>query len=83
MIVFWIKTVSTIHAFILAMCTHPHVQHVAQAELDSVIGSQRLPSLSDRAQLPYIEAVVTELMRWLPVGPLGKLYDFILPDSRS
>ena len=58
--------------FFLAMCTHPHVQHSAQAELDRVIGNDQLPSMADRAQLPYIDALMKEVLRWGPVAPLGE-----------
>lgn len=58
------------------MCTHPHVQRVAQAELDNVIGRDRLPTISDRAQLAYINALVKELWRWGPIAPLGELLTF-------
>ena len=43
----------------------------AQAEIDAVIGTARLPSFDDRPKLPYIEAIVKEVFRWNPVGPLG------------
>ncbi|KAF8510041.1 cytochrome P450 [Gautieria morchelliformis] len=51
--------VSSITTFFLAMCTHPRVQLAAQAEIDSVIGSERLPLVSDRPQLPYINAMAS------------------------
>jgi cytochrome P450 len=54
------------------MCTHPRVQLAAQAELDAVIGNERLPTVADRAQLPYIDAIVKEVLRWGPVGRMGK-----------
>jgi len=47
------------------------VQKKAQAELDSVIGNDRLPNLGDQAHLPYINAVVTEVIRWNSVAPTG------------
>ena len=53
------------------MCTHPLAQLAAQAELDSVLGNERLPSISDRARLPYVDAIVKEVLRWAPVGPLS------------
>lgn len=65
------QTVSAIHSFFLAMTIHPEVLKRAQAEIDYVIGTDRMPSLSDRPNLPYIEAVVKEVLRWNPVGPLG------------
>lgn len=54
------------------MAMYPKVQGKAQAELDAVIGSQRLPEFSDRPSLPYVNALVKETMRWQLVGPLGK-----------
>jgi cytochrome P450 len=64
-------TVSTIESFFLAMRRYPRVQACAQAELDRVVGPDRMPDLSDRAQLPYIEAILAEVYRWVPVLPLG------------
>ncbi|KAK8080937.1 cytochrome P450 [Apiospora hydei] len=39
----------------------------AQADLDRVVGRDRLPTFEDRAQLPYIDAIVCEVLRWRPV----------------
>lgn len=49
------------------------VQKKAQAEIDSVIGNERLPGLSDRPHLPYVMALVTEVLRWNSVAPTGTL----------
>lgn len=57
--------------FVLAMVLCPDVQKRAQAEIDSVIGRDRLPTFEDRASLPYIDAIVRETFRWQPVVPLG------------
>ncbi|PCH41346.1 cytochrome P450 [Wolfiporia cocos MD-104 SS10] len=64
-------TVSAINSFFLAMMCYPEVQKKAQLEIDSVIGSDRLPVLADRDQLPYINALCSEVLRWQPVAPLG------------
>ena len=53
------------------MVLYPEVLKKAQAEIDSVVGSQRLPTFEDREQLPYIEAIIMETMRWHPVAGLG------------
>ena len=53
------------------MVTHPIVQRKAQAELDRVIGSNRLPSFQDHDSLPYTRAVMKECLRWHSVLPLG------------
>ncbi len=55
----------------LAMTLYPDVMHCAQAQLDAVIGRGRLPTFDDRPNLPYIEAMVKEILRWRPVGPVG------------
>ncbi|KAG2134902.1 cytochrome P450 [Suillus bovinus] len=62
---------ATLMVFALAMVLYPDVQKRAQAEIDSVVGRERLPTFEDRASLPYIEAVVRETWRWEPVVPLG------------
>lgn len=55
------------------MTLHPAVLARAQAELDAVVGSgpDRLPTLADRAALPYVDAIVKETSRWRTVIPLG------------
>ncbi|EIW84448.1 cytochrome P450 [Coniophora puteana RWD-64-598 SS2] len=64
-------TGSTLMIFILAMALYPEVQTRAQSEIDSVVGSGRLPSFDDWETLPYVEAVFRETLRWYPVVPLG------------
>ncbi|KAF9050876.1 OrdA protein [Hymenopellis radicata] len=64
-------TVSAQYAFFLAMLLNPDVQKRAQAEIDDVVGGDRLPTFNDREHLPYVNAVVTELLRWHNVAPLG------------
>jgi len=64
-------TAASLYAFFLAMVLFPDVQRTAQAEIDSVIGGGRLPRFADHEQLPYTSAVVTELLRWHSVAPLG------------
>ena len=62
---------ATIEAFLLAMTLFPDVQTKAQAELDSVLRGERLPTYQDRDHLPYVNALCTELIRWMPVTPMG------------
>ena len=56
---------------ILAMVLNPAVQQKAQAEIDRVVGRDRLPDWSDRESLPYVGAVCREVLRWRPIVPLG------------
>lgn len=53
------------------MTLYLDVQARAQAELDTVIGTDRLPDFNDRDSLPYINALCSEIIRWLPATPLG------------
>ncbi|CAG8232246.1 unnamed protein product [Penicillium nalgiovense] len=64
-------TVCAIEIFFLAMTLHPEVQVKAQDEIDRVLGPCQLPTVADRSRLPYIDAVVKEVLRWHPVGPMG------------
>lgn len=63
-------TSSALRAFFLAMSVYPDVQKRAQKEIDRIGGISRLPRLEDRANLPYINAVIKECLRWLPSVPL-------------
>ena len=56
----------------MTMALHPEVQRKAQEELDQVVGKGRLPDYTDLDSLPYIQALLKELLRWQPVTPLGE-----------
>ncbi|KIJ14344.1 hypothetical protein PAXINDRAFT_12993 [Paxillus involutus ATCC 200175] len=62
---------STLVTFVMAMVLHPDVQDRAHAELDRVVGQDRLPTFSDRASMPYIDAILREISRWCPPSPLA------------
>ncbi|KAJ7483475.1 cytochrome P450 [Mycena latifolia] len=65
------STVSALGTFILAMLCNPEAQLKAQAEIDSVVQKGHLPDFGDEASLPYVSAVVKEVLRWRPVTPIG------------
>ncbi|OJA10779.1 hypothetical protein AZE42_00271 [Rhizopogon vesiculosus] len=73
-------TVSTMLSFILAMLVYPEVQKKAQKELDDVLAMDRLPTFADRPELPYIDCIAWECLRWYPVLPLG-LAHFVSEDD--
>ncbi|KAF5309807.1 hypothetical protein D9611_013581 [Ephemerocybe angulata] len=64
-------TVSAQYAFFLAMVLNPDVQKKAQEEIDRVVGNDRLPNHDDRPNMPYLNAVLTEVLRWNSVAPSG------------
>ncbi|KAI6123318.1 cytochrome P450 [Pisolithus croceorrhizus] len=64
-------TSSTLKTLLLAMILNPEIQDKVHAELDTVVGKGVLPTFEDRKRLPYLQAVLFEVMRWHPVAPLG------------
>jgi cytochrome P450 len=64
----------------LAMVAFPEVQRKAQAELDTVVGRARLPTFADAPHLPYVRAVIKEVLRWRPAVPLGVPHKIIEDD---
>jgi cytochrome P450 len=64
-------TTASVRAFFFVCAKFPEVQRRAQEEVDSVVGTDRLPSLSDRPKLPYVQAVIKEVLRWAPVVNIG------------
>jgi cytochrome P450 len=62
------------------MALHPEVQAKAQADIDRVVGKDRLPDFSDRAALPYLDAITRETHRWHPVFPMS-LYTYRHPTT--
>lgn len=45
------------------MLLYPDAQAAAQKELDDVVGRSRLPEIDDRDSLPYISAILNEVLR--------------------
>ncbi|KAF8988306.1 cytochrome P450 [Cyathus striatus] len=67
-------TSSALSFFVLAMVLFPEVQEKAQQEIDKVVGKGRLPEMNDQACLPYVEAVMHEVLRWNTIIPMGILH---------
>jgi len=55
-------TIAALETFFAAMLLFPEVQKKAQDELDVVLQGQ-LPEFQDEPNLPYISAIVKELLR--------------------
>ncbi|KAJ8096416.1 hypothetical protein PM082_011579 [Marasmius tenuissimus] len=64
-------TAITVHMFFLALTLYPEIQKKAQKEIDAVLGGHRLPTFEDRENLPYLEALTKEVMRFHPAVPNG------------
>jgi cytochrome P450 len=65
------QTSTALETFFYAMTIFPNAQKKAQQELHTVVGSSRLPDYNDWDSLPYLEALLREVLRWRPVFPLG------------
>jgi len=59
------STGAAIVVFILAMVLNPDVQDKAQAEIDQVLERRRLPEFSDQVFLPYVTAIMKEVLRYV------------------
>ena len=46
------------------MIRYPEVAKKTQLEIDKTIGDERLPSPEDRSDLPYIDCILKEVMRY-------------------
>ena len=57
-------------SFILAMTLNQEVQKKAQAEVDRIVGSHRLPEFDDLDDMVYTRAVIMETLRWMTAIPL-------------
>ncbi len=55
------------------MVLHSEVQDKAQAQIDAVVGPERLPTIEDRESLPYIDHILQETMRYY-IHILGFIY---------
>ncbi|XP_039324863.1 cytochrome P450 1A2 [Saimiri boliviensis] len=62
---------------LMYLVTKPEIQRKIQKELDTVIGRERRPRLSDRPQLPYLEAFILETFRHASFVP------FTIPHSTT
>ncbi|XP_076837604.1 cytochrome P450 2G1-like [Brachyhypopomus gauderio] len=64
-------TSTTIRYTLMLLIRHPDIQEKMQTEIDSVIGRERSPLMQDRTSLPFTDAVIHEVQRFLDIVPLG------------
>ncbi|KAJ6516422.1 cytochrome P450 [Mycena sanguinolenta] len=57
--------------FVLILVAYQEAQKKAQDEIDRVVGEDRMPTLEDLEQMPYVRALILELHRFRPNNPLS------------
>jgi cytochrome P450 len=68
---------AAIQYIFLALAKFPEVRKKAQQEMDKVVGTDRMPNENDIPKLKYIHAVVEEVLRFRPAGPLGVPHEML------
>ncbi|XP_078421420.1 steroid 17-alpha-hydroxylase/17,20 lyase [Cetorhinus maximus] len=63
-------TSNTIAWMIVYLLHHPEIQKKIQDEIDSNVGFERTPQMSDKGDLHFLSATISELLRIQPVSPL-------------
>jgi hypothetical protein len=67
--------------FTLAAALHPEKMAIAQKEIDTVVGPDRLPNFGDVDKLPYLAALIKECLRWHPAAPFGLPHSVMQDDT--
>ncbi|OXA46402.1 cytochrome P450 2C15 [Folsomia candida] len=62
-------TASTLSWMILYLCKFPEILKTFQDEIESITGNARSTTVSDRAKMPYTEALIAETLRYSSIAP--------------
>ncbi|XP_069876561.1 cytochrome P450 2C19-like isoform X4 [Dipodomys merriami] len=85
-------TSTTLRYSLLLLLKHPQVTAKVKEEIDHVIGRHRSPCMQDRSQMPYTDAVLHEIQRYIDLVPMNvphavtrdiKFRDYIIPKGTT
>ncbi|XP_043945728.1 cytochrome P450 2K3-like [Protopterus annectens] len=68
-------TSTTLRWGFLLMAKYPEIQKNVQEEINSIIGPMRPPTVEDRKNMPYCNAVIHEIQRYGNVIPMNVLHE--------
>ena len=67
-----VSTTANLTNIVALLLVHKHIAKRVQEEIDTIIGTENLPSLSDKDRMPYTMATILEGLRYTSGGgPLG------------
>ncbi|KAG7155288.1 Cytochrome P450 2L1-like 7 [Homarus americanus] len=67
-------TNQTVRWTLMLLAKYPDIQTRVQRQIDDVVPRGTLPSLQDKPKLPYLEAVIHEVNRFVSLTPLGVMH---------
>ncbi|XP_053118958.1 cytochrome P450 2C5-like isoform X2 [Hemicordylus capensis] len=67
-------TSTTLRYMFMVLTEHPAVAAKVHEEIERVIGHERPPAMKDCPEMPYTEAVLHEVQRYLDLAPLGFIH---------
>ncbi|KAM9617511.1 cytochrome P450 2C19 isoform 5-T5 [Trichechus inunguis] len=85
-------TSTTLRYGLLLLLKYPEVAAKVQEEIDRVVGRHRSPCMQDRGSMPYTDAVIHEILRYIDLIPMGlphavtrdiKFRDYIIPKGTT